>query len=143
MNKVHRKIEYALIAIKYMRSKSPGERTTAKEICHMYQPLFDATSRVLQLLANKGFLKSEQGALGGYILIQDLQRWSFYELMTVILGPVEIAKCLQDSCELREACNIVSPIQILNRRLIEFYQGITVASLVEPRAQRRQGQVEL
>ena len=143
MNKIHRKVEYALIAIKHMRTKSPGERTTAKEICTAYMTPFDATSRVLQQLSQNGFLKSEQGAMGGYILIQDLQRWTFYDLMKSILGPAEIAKCLQDSCELRDSCNIVSPMQILNRRLIEFYPSITVASLVEPRAQRKQGQLEL
>jgi len=139
MNKINRKVEYALIGLKHMRSKAPGELTSAKEISQLYGCPFDATSRVMQILAQKGVLKSEQGAHGGYMLTKDLTRLSFYDLSEMILGPVMVARCLHESgdepsCEIRETCNIVSPVQTLNRRLVEFYRGLTVAELLETRA---------
>jgi Rrf2 family transcriptional regulator, nitric oxide-sensitive transcriptional repressor len=139
MNKINRKVEYALIGLKHMRSKAPGELTSAKEISQLYGCPFDATSRVMQVLAQKGVLRSEQGAHGGYMITKDLARLSFYDLSEMILGPVMVARCLHDddgdepACEMRETCNIVSPVQTLNRRLVEFYRGLSVAELLETR----------
>lgn len=139
MNRINRKVEYALIGLKHMRNKPPGELTTVKEISSLYGSPFDATSRVMQILAQKGVLRSEQGAHGGYQITKDLARVSFYEIMEIILGPVAVAKCLHEeqggesACEIRETCNIVSPVAALNRKLIEFYRSLTVAELLEPR----------
>lgn len=138
MNKINRKVEYALIALKHMRAKAPGELTTAKELSSIYGSPFDVTSRVLQVLAQKGVLKSEQGAHGGYQITRDLSRVSLYQLVEMILGPILVAKCLhQDDgevgCEIRGTCNIVSPVQTLNRKLADFYRGLSVAELLESR----------
>ena len=133
MNKINRKVEYALIALKHMSSKRPGELTTVKEICNAYGCPFDATSRVMQVLAHKKFLKSEQGAHGGYQILKDLGKVSMYDLIESIVGPVGIAKCLQNeqhSCDLAVGCNIISPINHLNDQIIEFYKGINIHSLL-------------
>jgi Rrf2 family protein len=134
MNRIHRKVEYALIALKHMRSKAPGERTTVKEIAAQYGCPTDVTARVLQALAGKAVLNSEQGAHGGYMIAKDLSRVSFYELLEMILGPMGVAKCLQESqegvCDLRNTCNIISPIQLLNRKLSDFYRSLSVAELI-------------
>lgn len=118
-----------------MRSKAPGERTTVKEIAAQYGCPTDVTARVLQALAGKSVLNSEQGAHGGYMIAKDLSRVSFYELLEMILGPMGVAKCLQEAqegaCDLRETCNIVSPIQLLNRKLSDFYRSLSVAELIE------------
>jgi Rrf2 family protein len=133
MNRINRKVEYALIALKHMRARAPGELTSAKEISALYGSPFDATARALQVLAQKGVLKSEQGAHGGYQITRDLSRVSLYELIEMILGPVGVAKCLHEgegACEIRGTCNIVSPVQALNRRLVDFYKGLSVGELL-------------
>jgi Rrf2 family protein len=142
MNKINRKVEYALIALKHMRAKAPGELTTAKEVSALYGSPFDATARAMQVLAQKGVLKSEHGAHGGYQITRDLGRVSLYELIETILGPVEVAKCLHEaegSCEIRETCNIVSPVHALNRRLVDFYKALAVGELLAgPYGQRQE-----
>jgi Rrf2 family transcriptional regulator, nitric oxide-sensitive transcriptional repressor len=139
MNKINRKVEYALIALKHMRAKAPGELSSVKELTLYYGCPFEMTSRVLQRLAQKGFLRSEQGAHGGYQIVRDLSRVSLHDLMVAILGPMAVAKCLhgaepESGCEIRGTCNIVSPVQTLSRRLIEFYQNLTVAELLDGRS---------
>lgn len=144
MNRLNRKIEYALMALKIMSQKRPGELTSAKEIVDATGCPFDATARVLQQLTAREILRSEQGPHGGYLLIRDLSRVSFYELSEVILGPLGLAKCLQSEqdCELKSRCNIASPVAALNRRLMEFYQSLSVGELLRLRHDERNHQSE-
>lgn len=138
MNRINRKVEYALVALKHMRAKAPGELTSVKELTLLYGCPFEITSRVMQTLARKGMLLSTAGAHGGYQITKDLQRVSFFELSEMILGPMAVVKCLQTEseveCEMRDSCNIVSPVQIFSRKLSEFYKDLSVAELLEGRA---------
>ena len=132
MMKINRKLEYALMSLKYMSVKQQGELSTAKEICEQTQGPFDAVSRVLQLMAQHGVLRSSQGAQGGYMIVQDLGRITFKELIEMILGPLGIAKCVKSSnCELMDNCNIQSPIAELNRKLEGFYSKLSLKDLLE------------
>lgn len=139
MNKIHRKLEYALIALKHMNQKRPGELTTVKEICQKYGTPFDATARVLQQLVQGKFLKSEQGAYGGYVILRDLTKVSLRELIEKVVGPIEMVKCmgsaplnspLENTCELKQTCNIMFPLIHLNEKLISFYENINVHDLL-------------
>lgn len=137
MTRLNRKLEYALMALKVMSRKRAGELTSAKEIVEKTGGPFDATARVLQQLAQAGVLKSEQGAYGGYVLIRDLARLSFFELSEVVVGRQSLAKCLHhdDGCGLKTKCNIVSPVAVLNRRLNDFYQRLSVGELLKVRGE--------
>lgn len=122
-----------------MASKYQGELTTAKEVCDAYNTPFDVMSKVMQTMAQKGLLKSEQGAHGGYLVLKDLSKVSFYDLVQMVEGPLAIAKCLNagpTSCDLSHSCNIVSPVNLLNERLVEFYKNLPVLELIEPGGKR-------
>lgn len=133
VNRLNRKVEYALMALKVMAAKRPGELTSAKEVVDQTGCPFDATARVLQLMAQKDILRSEQGAHGGYILIRDLSKLSVFDLMQLVLGPIAVARCLEKGeadCDLKSKCNILSPVATLNRRLTEFYQNLMVGEIL-------------
>ncbi len=131
MNKVNRKIEYSLMALKHMSTKVPGELTTAKEVAESYHAPFDATARVMQLMASRGWLKSEHGAFGGYQITKDLSKVSMLDLLETIQGPSQITKCLnEEKCELEKNCNIVSPIANLNQTINTFYASLNLRELL-------------
>lgn len=134
MNKVQRRIEYSLMALKLMSSKRPGELTSAKEVADAVEAPFDAMARVLQQMAQKGILRAEQGAQGGYQITKDLNRVTVHDLVTLLQGPVAIAKCMNknEPCEIQAHCNIISPIHTLNQRLNDFYRGLSVNELLFP-----------
>lgn len=151
MYKINRKIEYALMALKQMSQKRPGELTTAKEVCDLLRTPFDATARVMQIMASKGLLRSEYGATGGYQIMKDLSKVSLFELIEMIEGRQALVKCIHrnggEACEIQTTCNIGQPLQNLHHKLNEFYRGINLKDLlleVQPgraaRAVRRTGE---
>jgi Rrf2 family protein len=132
MFKLHRKVEYALIALKHMSHKRPGELTTAKEIADTYGCSFDTTARVMQILAQKGLLHSTQGATGGYLILKDLQKVSIYDLCLALLGPIKLVKCLSAAaCKMESQCNIVSPMHVLNQHLVDLYKKLCLRDLLD------------
>lgn len=132
MTRVNRKLEYALMALKHMSAKVPGQLTSAKEVVEAIGVPFDATARVMQLMANRGLLRSEQGAHGGYVIVRDLAKVSLFELYEMILGKLETARCVADGkgCELETSCNIQSPMNLLQRRMTDFYRGVSLSDLL-------------
>lgn len=132
MNKLNRKLEYALMALKHLSNKIPGELTSAKEVSESFNTPFDATARVMQAMAQKGLLRAEQGAFGGYQITKDLSKVTMLHLLEMIEGPTAVVKCLhkQSPCEIHGTCNILSPVQLLQIKLNEFYGGITLKELL-------------
>jgi len=136
MFKINRKIEYALIALKHMSHKSPGQLTSAKEICDIYKTPFDPTSRVLQIMTQKEILQAEQGAKGGYLIIRDLSKISLCDLSMMIVGPIEIANCFHgvvSCCDINHTCHIISPMLSLNENINELFSSIMIGDLLESR----------
>lgn len=137
MFKVNRKIEYALIALRYINSK-PKDLVSAKEICDVYKTPFDTTSRVLQIMAQNGIVKAEHGAYGGYQISKDLTKVTLLALVEMILGPMKIANCFSKSysaCELVGGCNIIAPMLNLNDKMIDLFKTISVHELIQARHQ--------
>lgn len=134
MNKVHRKLEYSLMALKHMSAKPVGELTTAKEVADAFHAPFEAVARSLQIMAQKGLLRSEQGVQGGYRILRPLAEVTLLELIEMMEGPTRIAKCLGgrgEACEIQSRCNIISPIQSLNSRLSDFYRSLSVEEILK------------
>jgi Rrf2 family transcriptional regulator, nitric oxide-sensitive transcriptional repressor len=133
MNKMNRKVEYALMALKYMSQKEADQLTSVKEICQSTGVPFDATSRVMQLMAQKKFLKVEMGAQGGYAILKDLTDVSFLEIIETVLSPVEVVRCAsgEEKCEFFGNCNIQTPLQVFNNKLTDFYRTLSIAELIQ------------
>ena len=134
MFKINRKIEYALIALKHMSHKKPGQLTSAKEICDIYRTPFDPTSRVLQILSQNGILQAEQGARGGYLIVKDLNTLSLRELSLLIVGPIEIANCFHgdySTCDISQTCHIISPMLTLNEKINVVFDTVMIGDLIQ------------
>jgi len=138
MFKINRKIEYALISIKHMSVKSPGQLTSAKEICDIYGTPFDPTSRVLQIMTQHKVLHAEQGAKGGYQIIKDLSKFTLRELSDMIIGPIEIANCFHgdySECSISSTCHIIAPMLSLNESIKKLFTTIMVSELIDSKHQ--------
>lgn len=138
MFKINRKLEYALVSLRHMSAKAPGQLTSAKEICDIYRTPFDPTSRVLQIMAQNGVLRAEQGAHGGYQILKDLSKVTLYDLTSMIEGPIKIVSCVHGNyshCEITASCNVISPMLNLNEKITQLFSTMTVLELIQSKNQ--------
>ena len=121
------------MALEYL-SRRRGRTVTVREMAENLHCPFDSLSRALQQMAEKGFVRSQKGIGGGYLFSGDLRGISFYDLMSAILQPVEVIRCLSGDCDLFETCNIRTPLRIFNARLKDFYRSLSLEEILNPSA---------
>ncbi len=144
MFKINRKVEYALISLKHMSHKEPGQLTSAKEICDVYKTPFDPTARVLQLMTQQGIIKAEHGVHGGYQITKDLMKVTFVDLVNIITGPIKIANCFHQKhsfCDITAGCNLISPMLNLNDKMQHLFETITIKELLESKNSSAERQI--
>jgi Rrf2 family protein len=130
MFKINRKTEYALMVLGHLNQNNSG-KTTAREVCDRFSIPFDTTSKVMQVMNNKGLLKSAQGVKGGYQLNCDLGNVSYLNLTEMIEGTPMRMDCITGSCDLAGNCNITGPVKKLNDYLSDFFGSLTIKKLLE------------
>jgi Rrf2 family protein len=130
MFKMNRKVEYALMALQYIRNKNHQELTTAREICDKYNTPFDTTAKVMQQMHHAGILNSIKGIKGGYQLSLDLKTISLLKLSELIEEKNLSMDCIHGDCDLLNSCNIASPIKKLNHYVNSFFETLSVEDLL-------------
>lgn len=131
MLKINKKVEYALMALKYMSQKCDGELTSAREVCDTFGTPFDTTAKVMQALNNAKILSSVKGIKGGYELEKSLNEVSYMQLVQLIEGKRPESMCLNAKglCELHDRCNIITPVDQLNNLLTHYLETLTLDEL--------------
>lgn len=130
MVKINKKVEYALMVLKYMSDKNDNELVTARDICGKFNIPFDTTAKVMQQMNNVGILHSTKGVKGGYTLKANLENISYLQLAELIERKKVSADCINSNCSLIETCNITKPISRLNTYLMYFFQDLTLKDLL-------------
>ena len=133
MINVTRKIEYALMVLKYIGDGTSQGPFTAREISGHFGTPFDTTSKVMQSMKSHSILAPAQGVKGGYTLNLALNELSYWKLATAIESKESIVLCESEnrSCEYIEKCQIMRPIRKLNQMTLQFYKQIKIADLLE------------
>lgn len=132
MLKINKKVEYALIALKFMAQKPMDQLTSAREICDEIGTPFDTTAKVMQAMNTHGLLQSVKGIKGGYRLAMPLKEVSYITLVELIEGkrPDSVCQNHKGVCELSGTCNIITPIDQLNRKLTGFLETLNLEDLL-------------
>lgn len=132
MLKVNKKVEYALMTLKFMAEKEGDELTSAREICDKFKTPFDTTAKVMQMMNSHNILNSVKGIKGGYSISRDLATLSYLELAKLVEGKDlgSICQTNKGLCDLHGKCNIVNPMMTLSERLNYFLSTLSVKELL-------------
>ena len=135
MLKVNRKVEYGLVALRHMHMKPKGDLTSVREICDQFGTPFDPLAHVLRILNTNGIVQSEQGAHGGYRLLENLDNVNLADFIVMIEGELAWTECSRGEnlckCGMVDSCNIIEPMHQFNERLIEFLKSVTISDLLQ------------
>ena len=130
MNKMSKKTEYALMALKLFQDNIGTH--SAKDISDQTHTPYDVIARVLQVLSSRGILKAEYGVMGGYQLSKNLSDVTLHELIETLESSTDLTKCLghDNECDHAKSCTIVTPITNLNLKVKNFYKSISLAEVL-------------
>ncbi|MEO8446816.1 MAG: Rrf2 family transcriptional regulator [bacterium] len=133
MIRISKKVEYALMALKFI-TNSDHKLVTAREISNNNNIPYDLLSKILQKLKSENILESNQGTNGGYFMKKRPEDIPLYNLMSAIDGDIAIAECLNDNaekdCTMLDTCLIKSPITKLQKEVEELFKRKTISDFV-------------
>jgi Rrf2 family protein len=107
----------------------------SKEISDVFGMPNELLAKVLQRLGKTGLLKAHQGRGGGYSLARPVGTISVTDVIEAVEGPIAVSVCLkggsEEHCEQFDYCNIKSPVEQVQDRLIELFNSISVDQITE------------
>ena len=134
MVRLSKKVEYGLIAIRHIATRTTGDVVTAKEIAELYRIPYELLAKVLQKLTKSGLIASHQGVRGGYTLARQPEEIPVSLIIRAIEGTSPaIAQCMSDgpeSCNVFTVCTIKSPLTKVQANIERAFSAMTLSEIV-------------
>ena len=131
--------DYALLLLAVMARQPDDAPFSSRELAELTGISPSMVSKILKMLAREGFLRSQRGVKGGYELADDPLDITVLALIERLEGPMALTECSNhDSrgCPIESVCTIRSPLQRVNRVVIDTLSRITLAELAGPEGHR-------
>jgi FeS assembly SUF system regulator len=132
MLRLSKKADYALMAMKHLAVKADaGAASSAREIAEQYDIPIELMAKVLQRLARRGLLRSQQGTRGGYQLSKSSTAISVADIIQAIDGPVTVTACStsDERCGQFAKCNVRDPLWRIKDRILSALATCSLAEI--------------
>jgi Rrf2 family cysteine metabolism transcriptional repressor len=127
-----RKVDYALLILSYLHHKTEGG--CARIIADQFGLSRAFVANILKRLCNKGFVISQRGTKGGYVLHQPADEVYLTDVMDALDERFHLAECCQEladeGCIVFGVCPIKGPMAQIHHRIRDMLANITLAELV-------------
>ncbi len=133
MVRISKKVEYALIALRYIANLK--ERlVTSNEISQKLKLSRELTAKILQSLKGRGILASNQGVKGGYQFNVEPDEVSLYDVIETIDGKFAMTACLDKKkdieCDLFKDCKIRGTIEKLQWEFSKLLKSKKISDFI-------------
>ena len=129
MFRLSKKADYGLIALKHL-AQHTEESVSAREIAREYRIPAELLAKIMQRLARKGLVVSQQGTHGGYVLGRDPSRISIVDVIEALDGPIGITPCERgSSCEQLERCSVKDPLNAVRVKMVRVLSDTSIYEL--------------
>ena len=131
MLRLSKKADYALIAVKHLATRERGGSSSAREIAEEYNIPVELMAKVLQRLARRGLLVSQQGTHGGYHLAKGPESISVADVIQAIDGPLTVTACSHqnEQCGQFAKCNVRDPLWRIRERIVAALATCSVSEM--------------
>ena len=135
-----RKVGYGLIALTHLARQPREELSTARGIAERFGLPPALLMNILKELSAAGYVQSVRGVRGGYRLGREPQEVSLADLVEVLEGQFQLARCMRANgpkgkappCPLTGRCPIAGPVRKLRGELHDLMKGWTLAEIANP-----------
>ena len=131
MLRLSKKTDYALIAMKHLALRPLHASSSAREIAEQFDIPTELMAKVLQRLARKGFLTSQQGTHGGYQLARPAASISVADVIQAIDGPLTVTACSSEehNCDQYSKCNVRDPLWRIKERILLALDACSISEM--------------
>lgn len=136
MLKLSKKIEYAVLALKYIAENSDEECLSTKVISQNAEIPYDMSAKILQQLVRNDIIKSTQGNRGGYSLNISPDKLNLGQIASAVEEDVQLTNCMYENashedCARIKDCCIKSPLNKVQNQINEIFNKTFLNELVE------------
>jgi len=142
---VSKKCQYGLRAIFDLCRRARRRPVKTAEIAKAQAIPRRFLEAILSQLKQAGFVASQRGNEGGYVMARSPEELTVGEVIRFIEGPIGPVGCvaddLQDKCPLYGDCVLLPMWEKVRKAILEVYDNTTFQDLVEQERQRAEKHV--
>jgi Rrf2 family protein len=125
-----KRADYGLMAIHYIASNDGLGAVSAKRIAEEFGIPPELLAKILQRLAKRRLIVSQNGPKGGYVLTRRPADISVGEVVRALEGPISIVSCLDHGgCPQELRCNLKRPVQKLQTAISHLLDSMSLSEL--------------
>ncbi|MBI4270821.1 MAG: Rrf2 family transcriptional regulator [Candidatus Rokubacteria bacterium] len=125
-----KRADYGLMAIHYIAVNDGLGAVSAKRIAEEFAIPPELLAKILQRLAKRRLIVSQNGPKGGYVLARRSNQISVGQVVRALEGPINIVSCIEHSgCPQEERCTLRRPVQKLQAAISQMLDTMSLAEL--------------
>src|SRR5437879_9473976 len=125
-----KRADYGLMAIHYTATHDGLGAVSTKRIAEEFGIPPELLAKILQKLAKRRLIVSQNGPKGGYVLTRRPGDISVGEVVRALEGPISIVSCLDHGgCPQELRCNLKRPVQKLQTAISHLLDTMSLAEL--------------
>jgi FeS assembly SUF system regulator len=132
-----READYGIVLLTRLAAAPADDIQNARALADDAQVTLPMVSKVLKQLTRDGILESTRGVNGGYRLARDAAEISVADVISAIDGPIALTVCIDHapgSCEREGLCQVRDNVHVINQRIHETLDGMSIAEMARPLA---------
>ncbi len=136
MLKLSKLTDYATVVLSYM-AKDSVDMHAAQEIAESTGIAQPTVSKILKMLVKAKVVTSVRGAKGGYLLAKPPEKITVAAVINALEGPIALTECSisHKHCEQADGCDIQGNWGLINQRIFNALESVTLADMVMPAKQ--------
>jgi len=135
--RLSRMTDYAVVILCKMAQGPESAVFTASHLAKTTHLPLPSVSKLLKLLTNKGLLRAQRGARGGYGLAKAADAISARDIIFALEGPVELTDCVEggdSGCDRQRSCSLRGHWDPVNLAIEQALGKVTLAEMAAPRS---------
>ena len=125
-----KRADYGLMAIHYIAVHDEVGTVSAKRIAEEFAIPPELLAKILQRLAKRRLITSQNGPKGGYVLARLPSEISVGQVVRALEGPINIVSCFDHAgCPQEERCNLRRPVQKIQAAISQMLDTMTLSEL--------------